>query len=325
VFTDGITVAACLDRNGLRPSRYKVLEDGIVSLGSEVGTIEFDDADVKEKGRLAPGEMIAVDTAQGRLLRDEQIKAELAARKPYGAWLQSNLLRLEELVTAEPRQPDEAIDPLTNTQRQLTFGYSTEELEMVLKPMLQTSAEAVGSMGDDTPLAVLSLQPRLLYTYFKQLFAQVTNPPIDPIREKLVMSLNVVLGWRRNLLAETPEHARLVQMNSPVLFDSELGALRLLAGKGFPSVTIDATWPLSEGDAGLERALERICGEAEKAVLEGARIIVLSDRGLDHTRVPVPMLLATGGVHHHLIREGKRMKASIICETGEARDVHHVA
>jgi glutamate synthase (NADPH/NADH) large chain/glutamate synthase (ferredoxin) len=325
VFTDGITVAACLDRNGLRPSRYKVLENGIVSLGSEVGTIEFDDAEVQEKGRLAPGEMIAVDTAQGRLLRDEQIKAELAARKPYGTWLQNNLLRLEELIAAESRGPAEPVDPLTNTQRQLTFGYSTEELEMVLKPMLQTSAEAVGSMGDDTPLAVLSLQPRLLYTYFKQLFAQVTNPPIDPIREKLVMSLNVVLGWRRNLLAETPEHARLVQVKSPILADTELAMLRTLSGKGFPSVTIDATWPLADGDAGLERAIDRICGEAEKAVLEGARIVILSDRAVDHTRVPVPMLLATGGVHHHLIREGKRMKASIICETGEARDVHHIA
>jgi glutamate synthase (NADPH/NADH) large chain/glutamate synthase (ferredoxin) len=222
VFTDGITVAACLDRNGLRPSRYKVTEDGIVSLGSEVGTIDFDDAHVLEKGRLAPGEMIAVDTAQGRLLRDEEIKAELARRKPYGEWLKGNLLSARRNCRCATARICEPPDLLTTTQRQLTFGYSSEELEMVLKPMVQTSAEAVGSMGDDTPLAVLSLQPRLLYTYFKQLFAQVTNPPIDPIREKLVMSLNVVLGWRRNLLAETPEHARLVQLNSPILFENEL-------------------------------------------------------------------------------------------------------
>ncbi len=324
VFTDGITVGACLDRNGLRPSRYKVLEDGIVSLGSESGTIEFDDAHVLEKGRLAPGEMIAVDTAQGRLMRDSEIKAELAKRRPYGEWLKANLLRFEEVVAGEPGESTET-DPLTNSQRQLTFGYSTEELDMILKPMALIGAEAVGSMGDDTPLAVLSLQPRLLYTYFKQLFAQVTNPPIDPIREKLVMSLNVVLGWRRNLLAETPEHARLIQLKTPILFENELKALRELEGKGFPSATINATWPLAEGEEGLERAIDRICAEAQTAVLQGARILILSDRTLDHAQVPVPMLLATGAVHHHLIRAGKRMKASIICDTGEARDVHQIA
>ncbi|MDB6155572.1 MAG: glutamate synthase, partial [Chthoniobacteraceae bacterium] len=325
VFTDGITVGACLDRNGLRPSRYKVLEDGIVSLGSESGTIEFDDSEVLEKGRLAPGEMIAVDTARGVLLRDHEIKEELAGRRPYGEWIKSNLLKLEDIVAAEPVEPVEPFDVLTNTQRQLAFGYSSEEIEMILRPMVQIGAEAVGSMGDDTPLAVLSLQPRLLYTYFKQLFAQVTNPPIDPIREKLVMSVNVVLGWRRNLLAETPEHARLVQSGSPILFEHELAALHDLEGKGFRSATIDATWLLSEGEEGLALAIERICARAEAAVLEGARIIVLSDRATDHAHVPVPMLLATGAVHHHLIRKGKRMKTSIICETGEARDTHQVA
>ncbi len=325
VFTDGVTVGACLDRNGLRPSRYKVLENGIVSLGSESGTIEFDDADVLEKGRLAPGEMIAVDTARGVLLRDAEIKEELAARRPYGEWVKANLLRLEELVATEPGEPGEPFDVLTNTQRQLAFGYSSEEVEMILRPMVQIGAEAVGSMGDDTPLAVLSLQPRLLYTYFKQLFAQVTNPPIDPIREKLVMSLNVVLGWRRNLLAETPEHARLVQSGSPVLFEHELAALRDLTGKGFPSATLNATWPLAEGEEGLAKAIDRLCAEAENAVLEGSRIIILSDRATDHANVPVPMLLATGAVHHHLIRKGKRMKTSLVCETGEARDTHQLA
>jgi glutamate synthase (NADPH/NADH) large chain/glutamate synthase (ferredoxin) len=325
VFTDGITVGACLDRNGLRPSRYKVLEDGIVSLGSESGTIEFDDAHVLEKGRLAPGEMIAVDTARGVLLRDLEIKRDLAGHRPYGEWLKSNLLSLENLAPAEPAEPGEPIDVLTNAQRQIAFGYSSEELDMILKPMVQIGSEAVGSMGDDTPLAVLSLQPRLLYTYFKQLFAQVTNPPIDPIREKLVMSVDVMLGWRRNLLAETPEHARLIHSRSPILLEHELLALQDLAGKGFPSATVDATWPAAEGAAGLERAIERICAEAEQAVLGGARVVILSDRKVDHARVPVPMLLATGAVHHHLIRTGKRMKTSLICETGEARDTHQVA
>jgi glutamate synthase domain-containing protein 2/glutamate synthase domain-containing protein 1/glutamate synthase domain-containing protein 3 len=324
-FSDGLTVGACLDRNGLRPARYKLTTGGILSLGSEVGTIELDDAEIVEKGRLAPGEMIAVDTARGVLLRDEQIKKELAARRPYGKWLEGNLIRLSDLASSEPQEPKDTFDILSTTQRQLAHGYSSEELDMILRPMMQTSAEAVGSMGDDTPLAVLSLQPRLLYTYFKQLFAQVTNPPIDPIREKLVMSLNMCLGWKRNLLAETPEHARLVWLTSPILFEHELSALRSLDQKGFPARTIDATWPLAEGEGGLERAIERLCGDAESAVNDGARIVIISDRAMDHSRVALPMILATGAVHHHLIRAGKRMKASLVCETAEVRDVHQAA
>ncbi|MEA3212505.1 MAG: hypothetical protein QOE70_5562 [Chthoniobacter sp.] len=324
-FTDGLTVGACLDRNGLRPARYKITRDGIFTIGSEVGTIEFDDAEVVEKGRLAPGEMIAVDTAAGLLLRDTEIKTRLAARKPYAKWLDDHLLRLENLVTAEVQDPPEPLDILTVAQRQLAFGYSQEELDFIIKPMVKDGAEAVGSMGDDTPLAVLSLQPRLLYTYFKQLFAQVTNPPIDPIREKLVMSLTTALGWRRNLLAETPEHARLIQADSPILFDHELAVLKDLDGKAHPSVILDATWPLGEGEAGLEPAIGRLCQEAETAVARGARLLILSDRAVDHARVAVPMLLATGAVHHHLVNVGKRMKASIVCESGEARDVHQIA
>jgi glutamate synthase (NADPH/NADH) large chain/glutamate synthase (ferredoxin) len=324
-FTDGITIGACLDRNGLRPARYKLTDDGLFSIGSEVGTIVFDDAHIVEKGRLAPGEMIAVDTAAGRLMRDAEIKAHLAARKPYGEWLKSNLLRLSELVGEDVKEPAGPVDILTLAQRQITFGYTTEELDIILKPMLKDGTEAIGSMGDDTPLAVLSLQPRLLYTYFKQLFAQVTNPPIDPIREKLVMSLNVSFGWRRNLLAETPEHARLIESESPILVENEFTVLRNLADKHHPAKTLNATWPLSEGEEGLEKAVVRLCGEAEAAVLDGARILILSDRAVDHANVPVPMLLATGAVHHFLIRTGKRMKASLICETGEARDVHQIA
>ena len=325
-FTDGLTIGACLDRNGLRPARYKLTDDGLFSIGSEVGTIDLDDAHVVEKGRLAPGEMIAIDTAAGKLMKDAEIKAALAARKPYAAWLKDNLIRLSELVGESVAEPGEPLDILTLAQRQITFGYTAEELDIILKPMVRDGAEAIGSMGDDTPLAVLSLQPRLLYTYFKQLFAQVTNPPIDPIREKLVMSLNVSLGWRRNLLAETPEHARLIQSDSPILFETEIAALRNLADRHHPAKTINCTWPLSEGEDGLEKAIARICGEAEAAVLEGARILILSDRAADHASVPVPMLLATGAVRTiSLIRSGKRMKASIVCETGEARDVHQIA
>ena len=326
VFSDGLKVGACLDRNGLRPARYKLTDDGIFSLGSEVGTIELDDARVIEKGRLGPGEMIAVDTVNKRLLRDADIKNELAARQPYKQWIDENLICLAQLVEKDAIPDDtEAPDPLTLTERQVAFGYTSEELDMIIKPMIRTGAEPFGSMGDDTALAVLSLQPRLLYTYFCQLFAQVTNPPIDPLREKLVMSLNTIMGWRRNLLGETPEHARLISAPGPILFEHELAALRAHAAPETRLATVDSTWLLTDGHAGLETAITRICAAAETAVDEGCRLIVLSDRSADHANVSVPMLLAMGAVHHHLTRTGKRMRASVICETGEARDVHHMA
>jgi len=324
-FTDGIIAGACLDRNGLRPARYKVTEDGIFSLGSEVGPVDLDDAKVIEKGQLGPGEMIAVNTAEGRLMKDAEIKASLAARRPYGKWLKENLARLGDHVRRELAEPSEPLDILSLTQRQFAFGYTSEELDMVLKPMIREGSEGVGSMGDDTPLAVLSLQPRLLYGYFKQLFAQVTNPPIDPIREKLVMSLFTSLGWRRNLLAETAEHARLVRIDSPVLFENELEALQSLASQGYPSATLSTTWPAAEGEDGLEKAVDRIREEAGAAVDGGARILILSDRAVSESQAPVPMLLAIGAVHHELIRVGKRMRAGLVCDTGEVRDVHQLA
>ena len=222
-------------------------------------------------------------------------------------------------------EPQEEFDILGLTQRQVAFGYTSEELDMVLKPMVKDGQEALGSMGDDTPLAVLSLQPRLLYTYFKQLFAQVTNPPIDPIREKLVMSLATILGWRRNLFAESPEHAKLVHSDSPVLLEHELEALRSIPDPEHKSATISVLWDVAEGEEGMERAVSRISAEAERAVDDSVRLIILSDRGVDHDHAAIPMLLATGAVHHHLTRAGKRMKCSIICDTGEARDVHQIA
>ncbi|MBV8418222.1 MAG: glutamate synthase subunit alpha, partial [Verrucomicrobia bacterium] len=325
VFSNGIVVAACLDRNGLRPARYKITEDGLVSLASEAGCNETDDAKVIEKGRLAPGEMIAVDTRAGKLLRDAEIKRQLSTKKPYLEWVNTHLLRLQRIAGQTIAEPAEEIDILSLTQRQIAFGYSTEELDMVLKPMVKDGQEAVGSMGDDIPLAILSLQPRLLYTYFKQLFAQVTNPPIDPIREKLVMSLATILGWRRNLFGETPEHAKLVHSESPVLLEHELEALRSIQDPEHKSVTISVLWRVEEGEQGMERALNRISLEAESAIDDSARLIILSDRGVDHEHIAIPMLLATGAVHHHLTRTGKRMKCSIICETGEGRDVHQIA
>lgn len=323
-FTDGLTVGACLDRNGLRPARYKLTEDGIFTLGSEVGIAGLDPKTIVEKGRLAPGEMIAIDTVAGVLMRDKDIKKALATRKPYGEWLAQHLIRFPHATTEDVTVPTGELDILTLTQKQVTFGYSSEELDIIFKPMLKDGAEAIGSMGDDTPLAVLSLKPRLLYTYFKQLFAQVTNPPIDPIREKLVMSLHTVLGWRRNLLSETPEHCHQVMVESPILLDGELEKLKHISGD-HTHISIDCTWPVSEGTDGLEPAIRRICQEVEAAVDQEVRIIVLSDRATDHANVPAPMMLVMGAVHHHLRRVGKRMKASMVCETAEARDVHQIA
>ena len=325
VFSDGRTVGACLDRNGLRPARYSLTADGLFALGSEVGATGIDDTQIIEKGRLGPGEMIAVDTVAGKLLRDAEIKESLARQRPYRQWIKDHLFRLGDFMQDAPPAPATAeLDILTLTQRQIAFGYSSEELDLVLLPMLRDAAEGIGSMGDDTPLAVLSLQPRLLYTYFKQLFAQVTNPPIDPIREQLVMSLTTIMGWRRNLLAESPEHCHLVVADTPFLTERELHALSRLP-EDHKSRRVSVLWPLSSGEAGLSRQVELICGEVEQAVDDGARIIVLSDRGVDHENVAVPMLLAVAAAHHHLIRSGKRMKVSIVCETGEARDVHHMA
>ncbi len=325
VFSNGVVAAACLDRNGLRPARYKVTEDGIFTIGSEVGCMEIDDTKVVEKGRLAPGEMIAVDTRSGKLLRDRDIKQRLAAQRPYLEWVNKNLLRLQNLAGRDLQAPTGELDILGLTQRQVAFGYSSEELDFILKPMAKDGQEAVGSMGDDTPLAALSLQPRLLYTYFRQLFAQVTNPPIDPIREKLVMSLATIMGWRRNLFAETPEHAKLVFSESPILLPHELDQLSKLPDPFHKAVQISVLWPVDEDEAGLEKALRRIAVKAEQAVDGETRLIILSDQGVDHAHIAIPMLLAVGAVHNQLIRGGKRMKCSIICETGEARDVHQVA
>ncbi len=342
IFSDGAMVGACLDRNGLRPARYQLTDDGIFWLASETGAVEFDDHMIIEKGRLAPGEMIAVDTRANRLLRDAEIKEDLARKKSYGDWVRDHLIDLsartkdfsdsegawqvDRFKRSSSEESDKAETEAKDlVRRQIAFGYSSDEIELVLRPMMEKGVEGIGSMGDDTPLAVLSRQPRLLYTYFKQQFAQVTNPPIDPIRERLVMSLHTIMGWRRNLLSETPEHASQVMTSSPILSSSEFRALRDLNESGHGARTIACLWPVAEGDAGLERSIRRICYEAEAAVNDRARLVILSDRGLDDRTVPVPMLLAVGAVHHHLTRVGKRMKASIVCETGEARDVHQIA
>ncbi len=325
VFTDGLTVGACLDRNGLRPARYKITDDHVFHLGSEVGCAEIDDAHVIEKGRLAPGSMLAIDTVAGKLLRDQEIKDSLAARQPYSEWIEENLQQLSKIAPGPVTAPVGELDILTLTQKQIAFGYTSEELDFIFKPMIKDGAEGVGSMGDDTPLAVLSLQPRLLYTYFSQLFAQVTNPPIDPIREKLVMSLTTILGWRRNLLTETSEHARLIESESPILLDYELEALKNYQHPSHKLLSLSTVWPLADGAEGLEKALDRLTLDAELAVDAGATLLNLSDRAVDATQVGIPMLLAIGTVHHYLTKVGKRMKVSLIAETAEARDVHQIA
>ncbi len=324
VFSDGRTIGACLDRNGLRPARFKITDDGLFTLGSEVGLLTIDDAKVVEKGRLGPGEMIAIDTVKGELLRNNDIKSAYAKKKPYGVWLRENI---KDIISG-PSLESQPSPGATLLQQQLAAGYTEEELTVtpsILKSMGETGEEAIGSMGDDTPLAVLSKKPRLLYTYFKQLFAQVTNPPIDPIREKLVMSVEVLAGAHRNWLEETPEHARLLRLQSPILTNPEIQQILALKDGSFHSTTITCRFPISEGPDGLKKHLDRICAEAEQAVDNGAALLILSDWDIDAAHAPIPMLLATGAVHHHLVRVDKRSKAGLICETSECRDVHQFA
>ena len=323
-FTDGDIVGACLDRNGLRPARYKYTDDNILLMGSEVGVVDVDDAHVLEKGRLGPGDMIAVDTRNKKLLFNNEIKDGVSKRQPYGQWVHRQVYQLGEIpggVTSQNGHPS----GLDLFHRQRLFGYTLEDVAMVVKAMILDAKEPVFSMGDDTPLSVLAKKPRLLYSFFKQRFAQVTNPPIDPLREDLVMSLDTYIGKRGNLLEETAEHARLVHLKSPILTNEELAALRGLKDAVFKSVTIPALVPVAGGAGALRIAVDALCGAAAGAVEQGASIVILSDRGADAAHAPMPMLLAVGAVHHSLIRRGIRMRASIVTESGEPRDVHHFA
>ena len=324
VFSDGRWIGATLDRNGLRPARYKIYDDGLIVMGSEAGVVPLDETKVVRKGRLGPGKIIAIDTAEGRLFDNDAVKAMVSGRQPYGDWCRANIFPLADHARAFATNHT-PVNILDLTLQQITFGWDNEELREVLKPMATTAAEPIGSMGDDTPIAVLSKRPRLLYDYFKQLFAQVTNPPIDSIREKIVMSLSTLMGRRRSWLEETEGHARMIRVDSPFLLDYELKALQHIEAPEFKSATIFCHFSAQNGASDLEVALKSICEIAEKAVAEGRSILVLSDRFTDATKVPIPMLLATGAVHHHLIRSGKRLQTSIVCESGEARDVHHFA
>jgi glutamate synthase (NADPH) large chain len=326
-FTDGRQIGATLDRNGLRPARYVVTDDDHVILASESGVLPIPEERITRKWRLQPGKMLLIDLDEGRIIGDEEIKRKLAGDHPYDAWLKATQFKLEELpelneAPAEARPNDPAA--LLNLQQ--AFGYTQEDINFFLEPLGRDGDDPVGSMGTDTPLAVLSKKPKLLYNYFKQNFAQVTNPPIDPIREELVMSLVSMIGPRPNLLGhQAGTHYRL-EVSQPILTNGDLDKIRAIAtllGGAFRTDTLDATWPAAEGADGIAKAIEGLCQAATEAVLAGHNILIISDRGTSATRVPIPALLATAALHHHLIRQGLRTSTGIVVETGEAREVHH--
>ena len=320
-FTDGVQVGAVLDRNGLRPSRYYVTKDDLVIMGSEVGVLDIEPERVLEKRRLQPGRMFLVDTEAGRIISDAELKQEIIAAQPYGEWLQRHLIRFDDLPTPAEEAP--AYDHEATLQRLQAYGYSFEDLRVNIGPMAVNGIQPIGSMGTDTPLAVLSDKPQLLYNYFKQLFAQVTNPPIDPIREELVTSTTLTIGPELNLLAATPEHCRQIRLSIPVLKNSEMIKLRQLNAPGLKTVTLPILFNPAEGEAGLQRALDELCAAADRVIEDGAGIIILSDKGVDRDHAAIPALLASAGLHHHLIRRGARTRVGLVLESGEPRETHH--
>ena len=321
-FTDGEVIGAVLDRNGLRPSRYYVTHDDIVIMASEVGVLDVAPENVKIKDRLHPGRIFMVDTKQGRIIGDEELKKQFTGEHPYGAWLKDNLLPIENL--PNPKQIHGS-NPDTLLQRQQAFGYTHEDLRLLMTPMAAKGIEPTGSMGTDAALAVLSNRSRLLYDYFKQLFAQVTNPPLDGIREKLVTQVATTIGPEGNLLEPTPESCRRIKINSPVITNEELAKIRDVNLPGFKTKTVEILYPVAEGGAGMDEALEAIYLEVDQAVEDGYSNVILSDRGIDASKAAIPALLATAGVHHHLIRNGKRTRVGLVLESGEPREVHHFA
>ena len=321
-FTDGKMIGATLDRNGLRPCRYQVTTDGLVVLASEAGVLPADAKDIRMKGRLQPGRMFLVDTVQGRIIDDEEIKADIVGRKPYRSWVTQYGVSLDEL--PDPLNVPQPDHP-TIRQRQQAFGYTVEELKMVITPMIVTGEEAISSMGTDTPLAVLSDRPQLLFKYFKQLFAQVTNPPIDPIREQLVMSLVTNIGPKPNLMDESPESCRRIKVQQPILTNADLQKIRGISDPHFKSKTLRMLFRVAEGSDGLGEAVDELCRQASQAIKEGYTFLILSDRGVDEQWAPIPSLLGISAVHHHLVRECTRTEAGLILETGEPRDVHQFA
>jgi glutamate synthase domain-containing protein 2/glutamate synthase domain-containing protein 1/glutamate synthase domain-containing protein 3 len=321
VFTDGRWAGAVLDRNGLRPGRWVQDTDGYVVLASEAGVMTVAPEHVQRKGRLAPGKIFLLDLEEGQIVEDEDVKRRIARRKPYGQWYEQSVVHIDDLPEREPRTP--RIEPLRS--KQLAFGYSQEDLRMVIAPMAAKGEEPVASMGNDAALAVMSDRQPPLFSYFKQLFAQVTNPPIDPIRESVVMSLQAGVGAEVNLLAEVPEQAHQLVMDQPILRNHELEKLRQVSHEVFDAATIDISWPIEQGPDGMEARLAAVCEEAAQHVDHGANILILSDRNLGPERVAIPSLLAVAGVHQHLVRRGTRTRTGLVIESGEPRDIHHMA
>jgi len=321
-FSNGDGVGAVLDRNGLRPSRYVLTKDGLLVMGSEVGTLEIDPANVERKGRLEPGRIFYADLEEGRIIEDAELKDRYISRHPYQTWVETNTIELADLACVDvSHRPD----PEIRLALQQSFGYTLEDMRFLLAPMAVNGKEALGSMGEDAALACLSDRSRLLFHYFKQNFAQVTNPAIDSIRERPVMTLDSTLGEEQNLLIETPGHARLLRLHRPVLREAELEQIRQIDKPGFKAVTLSMLYKTADAGDGLRSAIGQLCREASQAIAAGANILILSDRGVGPELAPIPSLLATGAVHHHLIRESSRTRCGLIVETGEAREVAHFA
>ncbi|MBM7855370.1 glutamate synthase (ferredoxin) [Desulfohalotomaculum tongense] len=321
-FTDGRIIGAVLDRNGLRPSRYYVTKDDIIILASEVGVLDVEPEKVTYKERLHPGRMLLVDTGAGRIVTDEELKQRIVSEHPYRRWVDKYMINLEDLPKAS-RVPEPNKD--TMVRRQQAFGYTHEELGKILEPMAKNAVDPVGAMGNDASLAVLSEKPQLLYNYFKQLFAQVTNPPIDAIREELITATGTTIGAEKNLIKPEPDSCRRIRLKVPVLSNEELAKLRHIDCDGFKAVTLSILYKVSEGSRGLEKALDNLFRAADGAISNGANLLILSDRGIDSQQAAIPALLAVSGLHHHLIREGSRTKVSLLLESGEPREVHHFA
>src|SRR3989475_9227550 len=319
VFSDGLVIGATLDRNGLRPSRYYVTKDGLVVMASEVGVLDIPAENILLKGRLQPGKMFLIDTREGRIIDDTELKHKIASEKPYRQWLNENLVRLADLPAHPVLEPDHA----TVLLRQQVFGYTHEDLRILMAPMAKNGEEAIGSMGTDTPLAVLSDREPPLFNYFKQLFAQVTNPPLDAIREELVTSMGTALGPERNLLKPEPESCHMIKILSPIMDNDDLARLRYISLPGFRSIVLPMRFKVSEGGEGMRRALHDLLETASNGIKNGATILILSDRQINKDYAPIPSLLATSGLHHHLVREGMRTRATLIVECGDAREVHH--
>jgi len=323
VFTDGSLVGATLDRNGLRPGRYLITDDGLVVLASEIGVADIDPSRIVRKGRLQPGRMFLADTVNGRLIDDNEIKAEISALEPWGEWLEENRINLKDL----PDREHIAHTASSVNRRQRTFGYTQEELRILLAPMARTGAEPLGAMGSDTPIAAISDRPRVLFDYFVQQFAQVTNPPLDSIREEVVTSLSTGIGPSRNLLTATPEHAQQVILDFPVLSNDELAKIKHIDEK--PGVgqayTVKGIYRVDDGAEGLAARIREIFEEVTAAIQDGATYLVISDRDSSYESAPIPSLLLTSAVHHHLIRQGLRNDVGLVVEAGDVREVHHVA